>query len=72
MKPAQIGVELNVVGQGLKGVGYACRPSVSVAEPGEEFELETVISNDKWLPVSFLEAVQALPHDRIQVGGQAA
>lgn len=57
------GCELLSLRQGLKGVGYACRPSVSVAEPGEEFELETVISNDKWLPVSFLEAVQALPHD---------
>jgi len=58
-----VGCELLSLRRGLKGVSYTCRPSVSVVEPGEEFELETVISNNKWTPVSFLEVVQALPHD---------
>ncbi len=55
--------ELISLRQGLKGVGYRCRPSSSVVEPGEEFELETTLTNNKWAPVSYLEVVQALPHD---------
>lgn len=55
--------ELLSLRRGLKGVGYGCRPSASVVEPGEEFEIETTLTNDKWTPVSFLEVVQALPHD---------
>ena len=41
-----VGCELLSLRRCLKGVSYTCRPSVRVVEPGEEFELETVISNN--------------------------
>lgn len=47
----------------LKRVGYTCKPTSSVVEPGEEFELVTTLTNGKWLPVSYLGVVQSLPND---------
>ena len=55
--------ELVSVKSALSRVSYSCRPSQSVVEPGEEFQLLTTIQNGKWLPVSYLEVVQNLPHD---------
>lgn len=55
--------ELVSVKSALSRVSYSCRPSQSVVEPGEEFQLLTIIQNGKWLPVSYLEVVQNLPHD---------
>lgn len=50
----------------VRGLSYSCLPSRRVVDPGEPFELITVIKNDKWLPLSYLNASQSLPSE-IQV-----
>lgn len=47
----------------LHGVSYSCVPSRDVIDPGEEFEVVTVLQNNKLSPVSYLEVMQQLPSE---------
>lgn len=45
----------------LRNVTYTCKPSQSVVDPNEEFAIITVLENNKFMPVSYLEVMQQLP-----------
>ena len=55
----------------FRGIDYDIKPSRTLVEVDEEFNLETTIANSKWLPVDFLMFEEILP-EKIKLMEQAS